>query len=592
MKKILLLTFLLFIVQNTFSQKISIDSIYTSGANIEFKDNKWVDITKATPENLIKEDCISSIENDHKWYFVRGAYYNMGSAIVAAYERNIVDTVYFGQTVKWGNNYFNTSILDGKLFVEFADPLIDESNAKNYRYHVILNDTKEIIPWTIPQNFRKTNDGKVSYAYLGKFDYAANQVIRIEIYNVNDYADRSAFIADWRKIQKFNPQVLVQYRSRTFQDDIVFSALLDDSLTGSSHNNFIETTSFNDKKLRLSDSLVDITFEKISNDVRYRYRVILKRTIDQKTETLDLGLCNPIYTLDKIYWDRPGKYEISFTPELITLATPLPQKNGFTGKLFTDETFHYSFSVLPPLHSKISFSLKDLLLIIASIILLFTLAYFYFRNKNKKKMASLSLQKESAKWQLGAIHSQLNPHFMFNALAGIQNLMNKNEIDSANRYLGKFARLTRNVLDNTKKDLISIDDERSLLEDYLQMEQLRFHFQYSINIDKDLNILNTEIPAMLLQPFIENSVNHGINNLKSSGNIIINFIKNNKNLEMEIIDNGSGFDVHEKFKGLGLQLSKSRIALLNTVYKDTPVELNISTNKEGTKVVISLYNWL
>ncbi|MEO9147355.1 MAG: histidine kinase [Ginsengibacter sp.] len=589
MKKILLFICYLFIVQTIFSQKIVTDTALVGGGKqfIRIIGNRLVDIRKATPAELkeIKEkERMSSIYNDHKWKFP-----DFGS-IATAYERSAVDTVYFGEPVYWGDKRFNSSIINGKLYVEFADIFVDESNAKDYRYHVILNDRKEIIPWTIPQNFRKTNDGKVSYAYLGKFDYTPNQVIRIEIYNVNDYADRSAFVADWRKIQKFNPQAFVQYRIRSIPGN-VFSIPLD-SLSRPRFNNFIETTSLNDKKFRLSDSLVNITFINNRNDLHYKYKVILKRTIDQKTERLDLGLCNVTYTLDKTYWDQPGKYEITFTPELVTSATPVPQKNGYTRKLFTDEAFHYSFSVLPPLHTKTSFSLKGLLLIIASIILLFSLVLFYFKNRNKRNVVSLSQQKEAAKWQLGAIHSQLNPHFMFNALAGIQNLMNKNEVDAANRYLGKFARLTRNVLDNAKKDLISIDDEQSLLEDYLQMEQLRFHFQYVINIDKDINTINTEIPAMLLQPFIENSVNHGINNLKSSGSIIINFVKNNKDLKMEIIDNGSGFDIQKSYKGMGLQLSKSRIALLNTVYKETPVELNISSDSNGTQVIITLHNWL
>lgn len=588
MKKSLLLIFSFVIIQNIFSQKTITDTALAGGEKpfMRFTGRRWVDIRKATTEELKeikKADRLSSIYNDHLWH-------DPQVGIVAAYERSTVDTVYYGEPIKWGDKYFNSSIINGKLYVEFADISIDESNAQNYRYHVILNDAKEIIPWTIPQNFRKTNDGKVSYAYLGKFDYAPNQVLRIEIYNVNDYSDRSAFVVDWRKIKEFSPYAFVQYRSRIFPGTILSASL--DSLSAPMFYNFIETKSFNDKKLRLSDSLVNITFRNKKIDLHYNYEVVLKRTIDDKTETLDLGLCDFIYTLDKTYWDRPGKYEISFTPELVTLATPLPQPNGYTRKLFTDETLHYSFSVLPPLHTKTSFSLQELLLIIASVILLFSLVLFYFRNKNKKKIVSLSQQKESAKWQLGAIHSQLNPHFMFNALAGIQNLMNKNEINSANRYLGKFARLTRNVLDNAKKDLISLDDERSLLEDYLQMEQLRFHFQYAINIDKDINTTNTEIPSMLLQPFIENSVTHGINKIKTSGSIIINFIKNNKDLRMEISDNGSGFDTQKSYKGMGLQLSKNRIALLNTVYKETPVELNISSNNEGTKIVITLHNWL
>jgi len=216
----------------------------------------------------------------------------------------------------------------------------------------------------------------------------------------------------------------------------------------------------------------------------------------------------------------------------------------------------------------------------------FTLIHY----RNKSKLTEQEEQKETAQIQLSAVRSQLNPHFLFNALSGIQNLMNKNEVDQANRYLTKFARLTRNVLKSN--ELITIADETALLDDYLQMEQLRFGFTYNIDADKDANIANTEIPAMLLQPFVENAVKHGIADKGADGKINISIKKQGNDVVLAITDNGRGFNTEKENPGLGLALSKKRIALLNKIYKDSPVLMDIQSDKQHTKVTLTLTRWV
>ena len=179
---------------------------------------------------------------------------------------------------------------------------------------------------------------------------------------------------------------------------------------------------------------------------------------------------------------------------------------------------------------------------------------------------------------------------MFNALAGIQNLMNKNDIDNANRYLIKFARLTRNVLDH--KELISLTSEKTLLDDYLQMEQLRFGFRYQITASPDLDVENIEIPAMLLQPFVENAVKHGIAEKGNDGKIEINFRAQSADLVLSIKDNGNGFDVNQVYEGLGLALTKNRISLLNSIYKENQFLLDMKADADGTIIKITLSQWL
>ncbi|RZL30723.1 MAG: sensor histidine kinase, partial [Pedobacter sp.] len=171
-----------------------------------------------------------------------------------------------------------------------------------------------------------------------------------------------------------------------------------------------------------------------------------------------------------------------------------------------------------------------------------------------------------------------------------QNLMNKNEIDNANKYLSKFARITRNVLNNT--DLISLAQEKTLLDDYLQMEQLRFGFKYEIKVTDNLDLENIEIPSMLLQPFVENAVKHGIASKNADGKIEVSFSNHGNNLVLTVSDNGKGFNADDKYEGLGLSLSKNRISLLNSIYKETPFVLGIKSGATGTKVSLTLTDWL
>ncbi|MET4081008.1 LytS/YehU family sensor histidine kinase [Pedobacter sp. UYP30] len=205
-------------------------------------------------------------------------------------------------------------------------------------------------------------------------------------------------------------------------------------------------------------------------------------------------------------------------------------------------------------------------------------------------MAEKEQQKNTAKLQLSSIRAQLNPHFLFNALAGIQNLMNKNEIDNANKYLSKFARLTRNVLDD--KELISLSQEKTLLDDYLQMEQLRFGFTYEINHAENLDLDNIEIPSMLLQSFVENAVKHGISQKATDGRIIITLINQTNDLVLTVVDNGNGFNTENRQNGLGLTLSEGRIALLNNIYKENRFILGIQSTTNGTKISLTLTDWL
>jgi len=223
-----------------------------------------------------------------------------------------------------------------------------------------------------------------------------------------------------------------------------------------------------------------------------------------------------------------------------------------------------------------------------------SLNWNFYRNY-RLKLEKARQDQENIGLKLRSIRSQLNPHFMFNALTSIQNLINKNDVPAANHYLTLFANLTRKVLSTGEHDLITVADEVQIQEYYLEMEQLRFGFKYNIQVSSSINKDNTEIPAMLLQPFVENAVKHGVGANGSKGTVNITIDKLGNDLILAVADNGAGFDktaLQNQSTSFGLKLSEQRIELLNQLNKDQPVTLAIDSTATGTRVIITLVNLL
>jgi two-component system, LytTR family, sensor kinase len=342
----------------------------------------------------------------------------------------------------------------------------------------------------------------------------------------------------------------------------------------------------------------ELTIVKDKSDIDYLYyttikdqqtnKIIFESTAWQYGGYLEEHQFLPYVKIDKSLFKKSGDYEIIIQP-LIKWT------NCLHCDISAEEIEKYiTRHTLSVTLDEVNYTKKELLLyifIVGFLIALVSLVILYLnKNKNKKRLAENEQQKNAAKLQLNSIRSQLNPHFLFNALSGIQNLMNKNEIDNANKYLSKFARLTRNVL--VDKELISLAQEKALLDDYLQMEQLRFGFSYEINHSEDLDLANIEIPSMLLQPFVENAVKHGISQKATDGKVMIKFIKQANDLLLTVHDNGNGFDTVNKANGFGLRLSESRIALLNSIYKENRFTLGIQSTAKGTKISLTLTDWL
>ena len=197
---------------------------------------------------------------------------------------------------------------------------------------------------------------------------------------------------------------------------------------------------------------------------------------------------------------------------------------------------------------------------------------------------------------LKALRSQMNPHFIFNSLNSINRYIIKNDPVNASDYLSKFARLIRMILDHSNEKTIPISKEIQFLNYYLDLEQIRLNnaFAFQIEIDTNVDSEQDRIQPMLLQPFLENAIWHGImNKPEKNGILTIRFSKENELLQVEIRDNGVGRKqaaLHKPKRSsasLGIQLTQNRLQLLDPQSKIDIIDLfDQENNPTGTCVVI------
>jgi len=208
-----------------------------------------------------------------------------------------------------------------------------------------------------------------------------------------------------------------------------------------------------------------------------------------------------------------------------------------------------------------------------------------------------AIRREQLELKLCAVRSQLNPHFLFNAMTSIQYLVNHDEKEKANLFLSKFAQLMRKVLLQSETERVPLSDELATIETYLELEALRHRFNYRIQVDEGIDLHNTEIPVMLLQPFVENAVIHGISHLAEKGQIEIKVEKQGTNqLQIRITNNGAGYpenvSANSGSNGKGMQITRKRVDLMMAKYGHE-IDFKVTNRKEldvslcGTEVVIT-----
>lgn len=227
-------------------------------------------------------------------------------------------------------------------------------------------------------------------------------------------------------------------------------------------------------------------------------------------------------------------------------------------------------------------------ILLGSSLLLMALLLFINRRRSKHALEVNKLENKT-------LRSQLNPHFIFNALASIQKYMNENP-EKAENYLAKFGKLMREVLENSERDYITLDDEIAMLKKYMDLEKLRVSngFNYQFNIAEDIDTEAFKLPPLLLQPIVENAIWHGVAKSESLGEINVTVEKENEYIKIEVENKSesppknlieSTASEAGKRKSFGQQIVKERLSLLSKE-KSKKCKIEMNPTPKGMKVEI------
>jgi sensor histidine kinase YesM len=224
--------------------------------------------------------------------------------------------------------------------------------------------------------------------------------------------------------------------------------------------------------------------------------------------------------------------------------------------------------------------------------------------KRNTEMELIETKQKQSEIEMKALRAQMNPHFVFNSLNSINKYILRNDQVNASRYLTRFAKLIRLILDNSNSKEVALSDELEALKLYIEMELLRFanKFTYEIIVDENVSTDTLQVPPLIIQPYVENAIWHGLLHKESNGRLLVLVRKSNDNmLQCDIEDNGIGrlkaIEIKSKSananKSLGMKLTEERISILNqNTSLNASIEIvdlvNNSGDALGTRVIIKI----
>jgi ligand-binding sensor domain-containing protein len=342
-------------------------------------------------------------------------------------------------------------------------------------------------------------------------------------------------------------------------------------------NDSIHTTStqytYNLNDFRFS--LCSLTFK--DNEHRFLYRLIGLDTTWHFTSNLDIPFNNL----------SPGNYR--FEAKAVNADGVSSEKAAM-----------FSFSIDKPFWKKWWF-------ILVEILISGTLIYLFLRFRlitiQKKEEEKTKINKMLAEYQLTALRTQMNPHFIFNVINSIQDYVLENNPKQAYDYLAMFSHLIRMMLNASQEQKLNLQQELEMLKIYIELEQMRFSksFEFILNMDEKIDTRMVSIPTMLIQPYVENAIWHGLMNLKGTRNGMLKIdISKNGELKIIIEDNGVGREQamvlrkNSSHKSMGMELNRKRVELLNNMPGQVKAAVNITDLYDqqqhacGTRVEITI----
>lgn len=487
----------------------------------------------------------------------------------------------------------DTSYLDGSGFDsysgKYAIPIFDssgiiitvnginQSNANEYEFRVLENNRKVILPWTTPKHFCKTywmtkiaDPKKIDTvtAYLGQFKDSFDKALIFEVRR----KDQPNFI-------QVSMSALWVSRTPKVVGDFTFSQLYDFLQL------FKKQWTPDKYMMRMQDWTHDTSLLHLQHTFRSNENSIIFY-LDDVVSTKEVIEYNLVQGNDSTGW-CPNDFDLNFI--WFKNLSPGNYQLKIRYSVQRQNVCVYPFTINAAWYQTVWF--KIALIILGLLVIGFVLLLLRSR-KQSQKIRTQAIQKQLVQTELKSIRSQFNPHFVFNALSSIQGLMTKNDSENASRYLIEFGDLMRDSLKASNSEFVSISKEIRMLENYLNLEKLRFGFTYQIDTDKNIDINAVEIPGLFLQPLVENAVKHGISALQEKGNLLVSFKKSNDDMIVYVTDNGKGFQHKDEEKGFGLQLTKERIKLLNQTLNQQLITFSTTRVNDKTQVTIHFKNWL
>lgn len=271
---------------------------------------------------------------------------------------------------------------------------------------------------------------------------------------------------------------------------------------------------------------------------------------------------------DWLYTTQPNIQYTTIPPGSYTFSVYAMNNDG----VWSTHPATLSFTISPPYWETVWFRVGLALVVLGIIVLVFMIRYRYLKKTEKEKN---ELYRKIVDTELKALRAQMNPHFIFNSLNSIQCFILDNDTRGAYKYLGKFSKMVRQTLNNSRKEMITLAEELDTLKLYIELESLRFKnaFAFNIEVNEDIDPEDIKVPALIIQPFVENAIWHGLMPKGEKGMLSVKLETSGNTIKCIIEDNGVGRkkaamtssfkDGHES---MGIAVTRERLEALNAKY--------------------------
>lgn len=560
----------------------------------EFKDGEFTSNNETNGFPIKKVRHIKRDKNNDLWF--------VGSTRIAKYnDKNY--TIYNAEDGFETNGFYNIAFYNDKVWVGTTSGLyyIQNNQIINYSFssspsdiaiNSLLNDEKGRL-WI------GTNNGITSiYQNANEPDLVEhygleNGIIGLETNMNASYVDEDGnlFFGTGEGLVRFDRKKLVDTKEVVFPKVVLTNLQLYlKDINWKNRGDSLKSGEALPVELRLKPNENYLTFHysgiNTRNPNKVKYRFMLLGAEGELSEKWSTPTSNSFATFSNL---SSGDYIFRV------------QASTSTGKWKSHFTA-YSFNIKTPFYATWWFRT----IVISTILGILFLTYKARIRRIRQEQDNLFLRSQSKMLALEqqTLNANMNRHFVFNALNSIQYYLNKEDKKSANRYLSRFAKLIRKNLDSSQSKQTTLNEEIERMILYMELEQMRFahKFEFSFHVDKGINTREISIPSMLFQPYLENSIWHGILPMESKGQIDVSIkLIDQGNLSIQIFDNGIGIDTSMKLKdekpkdhiSVGMEITKSRLALYSQIKESEasvtgPYELKKEGQTIGTQVELRL----